>query len=347
MPRLAAACSALLCLALAAPAGAAATRQIDPPALHEIGMKPWGEIRDNIVEKPATARAAQSSNIYTTGDGHKVRVIVSPSYQPNPEADRQYVDFVAGLVHGPELDGLTMVVAPSAEITALCEDPASLACYEANREVIYIPGEEFGEGGPSLASVLAHEYGHHVARNRSNAPWLAFHWGPKYWSSHMDICGRAARGEASPGDEGSRYSFNPGEAWAEAYVMVNGGPWSGIVDASLQPDAEGVSQARRDVLNPWPGNRNLVRRLRLRAGKRWANAFTLLDGNITFYASGPRGARYRATLYDAPGGRVLARRTLSRPGRAFKYTACGLDRAFVELRVLRGRGAFRVMLSKP
>jgi len=347
MARLAAACALLLCLIAAAPAGAAGTRQIDPPALHEIGMKPWGQIRDNIVERPLSARAAQSSNVYTTSDGHRIRVSVSPSYRPDPDAERQYVDFISGLVHGSELDGLTLVVAPSREITALCEDPASLACYEANREVIYIPGEEFGEDGPSLASVLAHEYGHHVARNRSNAPWAAFHWGPKYWASRMDICGRAAAGEANPGDEGARYSFNPAEAWAETFVVLNGGAWSGIADASFTPDATAVAAARRDVLNPWPGNRPLVRRARLAPGRRWVHAFTALDGNITFYVAAPRGARYTATLRDAPGGRILARRTLSRSGRPIRYTACGLDSVFAELRVLRGRGSFRLMLSKP
>ena len=344
MARLAAALAAVLCLVAAAPASA---REVDPPAIHEIGVKPWGEIRDNIVERPPAARAAQSSNIYTTGEGYKVRVIVSPAYQPNPDADRQYVDFVGSLLHGPELDGLTMVVAPSSEITALCEDPASLACYEANREVIYIPGEEFGENGPSLASVLAHEYGHHVARNRSNVPWLAFHWGPKYWSSHMDVCGRAAAGEANPGDEGARYSFNPAEAWAETFVVLNGGPWSGIVDASFQPDETAVAAARRDVLNPWPGNQPLIRRARLRPGRSWTHAFEVLDGNVTFYVSAPKRSRFTATLRDAPGGRILARRTMSRSGRAFKHTVCGLDSAFVELRALRGRGAYRVMLSKP
>ena len=346
MARLAAVPAALAALLLAAaPAGAA--RQIDPPALHEIGMKPWGQIRDNVVDRPLRARAAQSSNVYRTADGQHVRVIVSPSYQPNPEADRQYVDFVSGLVHGDELDGLTMVVAPSQEITALCEDPASLACYEANREIIYIPGEEFGENGPSLASVLAHEYGHHVARNRSNAPWLSFHWGPKYWSSQMDICGRAATGEANPGDEGARYSFNPAEAWAETYVVVNGGPWSGIVDPSFQPDAEAVAHARRDVVSPWRGNTTILRRARLRAGRRWTSSFPALDGNITLYVTPPKRTRYAVTLREGPGGRVLARRVLSRRDRALRYTACGLQAGHVELRALRGGGRFRLVLSRP
>ena len=344
MARLAAGLAALLLLVAAGPASA---REMDPPALHEIGMKPWGEIRDNIVEKPLTARAAQSSNVYTTSDGQQVRVIVSPAYRPNPDAERQYVDFVGGLLHGAELDGLTLVVAPSSEITALCEDPASLACYEADREVIYIPGEEFGPDGPSLASVLAHEYGHHVARNRSNAPWIAFHWGPKYWASHMDVCGRAAAGEANPGDEGARYSFNPAEAWAETFVVVNGGPWSGIVDASFQPDEHAVAAARRDVVSPWPGNSTLARRARLAPGRRWTQSVALADGNVTAYASGPPRAAWTVTLRDRDGGAVLARRTMSRAGRAFRYTACGLDHAHVELRARRGRGVFRVSLSRP
>lgn len=42
MARLAAACALLLCLIAAAPAAAAGTRPIGPPAPHEIGMKPSG-----------------------------------------------------------------------------------------------------------------------------------------------------------------------------------------------------------------------------------------------------------------------------------------------------------------
>ena len=319
---------------------------MDPPALHEIGLGS-GEVRDNVVSRPLRVRAAQSSNVYTTEEGHRVRVIVSPSYQPNPDADLQFVNFVAGLTHGPELDGLTLVVAPAPEITALCEDQASLACYEANREVVYIPGEEYGPDGPSLATVLAHEYGHHVARNRSNAPWPAFHHGPKFWASQMDVCGRAAAGEAHPGDEGERYTLNPGEAWAETFVLLNGGPWSGIVDASFHPDDAAIIAAKRDVVEPWGGNSTRTSRAALRPGRRWSRSLQLLDGNVTMYVRPPRGARFTVTLSDGPRGRVLQRRTMSHAGRAISYTACGLDSAFVQLRVLRGRGTFRIAVSKP
>ena len=342
---LAAVVAALACLA--APAPATARRPPDPPALHEIGMKPWGQIRDNVVERPPTAGAAQSSNVYTTDDGHRVRVIVSPSYQPSPDADREYVSFVSGLLHGPELDGLTLVVAPAREIAALCEDPASLACYEANREIIYIPGEEFGPEGPSLASVLAHEYGHHVARNRTNAPWPAFHWGPKFWSTHMDVCGRAAAGDANPGDEGARYSFNPAEAWAETFVVLNGGPWGGIVDASFEPDAAALAQARRDVLDPWPGNGFRARKPLLRRRGRWTTSFAPLDGNIIVYLTPPPHTRYEVTLRAGADGRLLARTRSGRRGRAIAHTACGVETAVVEVRALAGGGVFRIGVSRP
>ena len=55
----------------------------------------------------------------------------------------------------------------------------------------------------------------------SNAPWDAIDWGPKRWASAANVCARVTRKEAYPGDEGSNYARNPGEAWAEVYRLTD------------------------------------------------------------------------------------------------------------------------------
>src|SRR5207253_573329 len=107
-------------------------------------------------------------------------------------------------------------------------------------------------------SVATHEYGHHVAYNRRNTPWIAVDWGTKRWATYMRICSRTAGGTAFPGAEDVSYPLNPGEGFAESYRVLNetmGGiplTWS-IVDNSFRPDAAALQAIRDDVLQPWTG----------------------------------------------------------------------------------------------
>ena len=59
------------------------------------------------------------------------------------------------------------------------------------------------------------------ANNSDDAPWQALDYGTKRWSSYENICAKAADGTAAPGNEGSRYAQNSGEAFAEAYRVLN------------------------------------------------------------------------------------------------------------------------------
>ena len=78
------------------------------------------------------------------------------------------------------------------------------------------PGEDPGSD-LSAEAVITHEYGHHIAANRSNAPWLALDWGPKRWASAMQVCAKARQGVLVPGAEDPvQYTENPGEGWAES-----------------------------------------------------------------------------------------------------------------------------------
>ena len=68
--------------------------------------------------------------------------------------------------------------------------------------------------------MIAHEYGHHIAANRSNAPLQALDFGPKRWSSYELVCKNTEDGRLAPGDQSEYYRMNPGEAWAEAYARL-------------------------------------------------------------------------------------------------------------------------------
>src|SRR6185436_19693881 len=90
-----------------------------------------------------------------------------------------------------------------------------------------------------------------------NTPWLAFAWGTKRWASYANVCQRTTDGSAFPGDEGSNYRLNPGEAFAETYRILNEqawgqGPfWLDVVDQSFVPDQAAIDAVRADVETPW------------------------------------------------------------------------------------------------
>src|SRR5207247_10694167 len=74
----------------------------------------------------------------------------------------------------------------------------------------------------SAEGVITHEYGHHIAAHRSNAPWETLAWGPKRWASAMQVCARTRKNELVPGAEDPvHYVVNPGEGWAETYRVLN------------------------------------------------------------------------------------------------------------------------------
>ena len=124
------------------------------------------------------------------------------------------------------------------------------------------PGETVAD--ITAEEVVRHEYGHHIAFNRLNAPWTAVDWGPKRWASAANVCARVARREAYPGDEGTNYALNPGEAWAEAYRLMDerkaGDHDRDVADrlAELLPERGGTPGGGADVLQPWTAARTTV-----------------------------------------------------------------------------------------
>jgi hypothetical protein len=267
---------------------------------------------------------------YTTRTNEHVSVFSSPSYPVDPAVNQHWADFLASLVHGPELATVRVYRAPPAEVTRLCGGNTDvLGCYDRGRIVT------LGEDGDLTATaVLAHEYGHHIAANRTNAPWPALGWGTKRWSSYIGVCRHARVKEWWPGAEGPLvYFYNPGEAFAEAYRLLNErrlglaeSPWS-IVDPVFRPDARALALLVRDVVDPWRRPTTTIRMGRFTVGgSRVARVRvpTPLDGELTatvtgsarLVGSGTRticGARtttFRVVRAGPPGRFTL---TVSRP----------------------------------
>jgi hypothetical protein len=179
--------------------------------------------------------------------------------------------------------------------------------------------------------MVAHEYGHHIAASQRNDPWDAYDWGTKRWSSYEDVCARVAAGRFFPGDQGARYAQNPGEAFADAYRILNGGRGASPFDSRFTPDATSLQLLREDIEHPWRGAQTLVRRA---VAPARVKIDTQLDGRFVATARG-----LRLKVLDAATGRVLAR------GRGrVSAQVCGQDAVTV---VVSGRGRFGLRVARP
>ena len=294
---------------------------------------------------PASAFAWDG--VYPTGDslGSSVRIGVSDSYPVDPTLPQTWATYLGTLVHGPELGLLTLHLAPLREVQIQCGAQA-LACYDPSSETILASPDDLLDE-PSAQEIVAHEYGHHVANNRLDAPWSAEDYGTKRWASCENICARAASGELSPGNEGSSYTENPGEAFAESFRVLNltkAGATSiswDIVDPSLYPDARALSLLEQDVVDPWAGP--TLTHVKGSFGNgivRTIGVQTTLDGAFVARLHAPTKSKLRLSLWS--GSQLVARSATS-----VRYEICGQRSLTLKVERLSGRGAFTVDISKP
>jgi len=289
----------------------------------------------------------------TAAGGETVRVEISDTYAPEAVSAQVWADFFAGLVHSSELVRLSVRIAPPAEIPELCGTDLALGCYGGG--TIVLPGEP-SDGVPP-EQIARHEYGHHVAANRLNPPWRALDWGTKRWASREDVCAQAASGAVHPGDEGNDYRLNPGEAFAEAYRVLNerrsgsdAVTWALVDDRFLPGDAE-LADVERDVADPWAQApaRTVRGRFTARGPARRRIAIgTPLDGPLTVVLRLPARRLDELVLVSADTGTVLARGLWAGPTtRRLSYGICG--RRALELRITRkGRpGPYSLVYSRP
>jgi hypothetical protein len=291
----------------------------------------------------------------TAADGESVTIFLSDSYPVDPAKQQAAADFLTQLYHGSELSSVTVYLAPLAEVESVCS-PGAVGCYR--RGEIVATGDPLPDG-TSAVNVLAHEYGHHVADNRNNAPWDAVRWGPKRWATAAHVCTRTAAGTVYPGDEADHYKLNPGEGWAETYRLLNyqkqtwpdwiPGAWK-IVDQSFYPTAAEIDAARDDVLEPWqrrdpvPWNGRLrkvaPRRKPLRVPSVKHTITTPLDGDVALIVPrAPLGMRLSAFTVR---GKFLG----ETDRRILPIRICG-QRRIVLMVSSKRPGRFRVSYSVP
>ena len=289
---------------------------------------------------PRSRAAAWWGGTYTARTGEQVRVFLSDSYPVDEARAQSWADRLAALVHGSELSRLTAHFAPIEEVRLLC-GPAAAGCYSPVDQSLLAPGDS--SGAISAESVLAHEYGHHVANNRANPPWKSLDWGPKRWASFARICPRERAGTVFPGRV-DQYRLQPGEAFAEAYRVLTETragaldfTWS-VVDGSFRPDGSALRLVNEDVVHPWKPTVGHIRRA-LRPGATYETLLrTPHDGALTASVT-PK--RYKLRLLDPFSRRVLTQ------GRSVKRMVCG-ERSLL-LRVIGdgGAGRFSVRISRP
>ncbi len=315
-PRIALVASGAAALAAALVASAA----LVAPAAPLVAPAPLPGAQARLVEpagpSPLHAAAARRTVSWTGGPmtastGEQVTVFVSTRYTAEQHNPQGWADFIASLPHGAELASVTAYIAPLDELQEICGTQA-LGCYGGGQ--LYSSGDVYKTVTPQ--EIVRHEFGHHIAANRSNPPWRAIDWGPKAWASDQGICTRTADLTAYPGDEGDHYDLNPGEAWAESYRVfaeqragVPPSPWE-IVDPSFQPDPEALVAIEKDVLQPWTASTTRVyrRKLTLETPKVWSIPLqTPLDGDIAITVSLPKGGYHRVTLLGQDGTTVVAR----------------------------------------
>jgi hypothetical protein len=295
-------------------------------------------------------RADWVGGAYATHTGERVTVFVSTSYTDANALAQEWANFLSGLLHGSELGLVRAHIAPLAEVEEFCEGRV-LGCYGGNTLVsIGQPVDDV-----TAEEVMRHEYGHHVAANRQNPPWAAVDWGTKRWASAADVCARVAGHTAFPGDEDLYYSHNPGEAFAEAYrvlneVRIGAGSFSWtLADPSFSPGTRELSAVEDDVLRPWApsSQRRIVGRFH-NQGRTWTRAIaTPLDGDLELSLRMMLGAGHTLEVLDSSGA-VLARGLWSGSGvRTVRYRICG-ERS-VRVRVGRAGGAarFEVRVNAP
>ena len=347
------AAAAAAALVAAAAAQSAPTRRLESPRLSEIG-RAAAPIPDAALPSRSVGLLAPGTywgGTYRTSTGESVTVYASNAYPTDPAMGQRWADFLATLVHGSELSTINVFLAPLSEVTRICGQDA-LACYSAAESALVAPGED-PSADFSAEAVVTHEYGHHVAASRSDAPWAAINYGTKRWASYMQVCAKTRAGQLFPGAEDRvRYVLNPGEGFAESYRVLNERkaglaepPWQ-VVSDSLYPDASALTAVEEDVMSPWRGATASFRRgtFTRTARVRTYTVPTQLDGTLKVTLRLSAGVRLAVDVTSSTTRLVHAAGAT-----AFSRTAtiCGQRSLRIRVSAVRGTGSFQLTLSKP
>ncbi len=310
-------------------------------------------------ERPAIAlRQGQALPGFTGGpvtaaDGETVTVYVQDELlAADPAIPQRFADLLTGLLHGPELSRLTLDLGTLDRVRQICGTSA-LGCYSPRAMTMVAPAQDLLE--ISARAIVTHEYGHHIASNRSNDPWPAIDWGTKRWASYENVCKRSRAGELFPGDEERNYQLNPGEDFAETYRVLNERraglpelPWQ-VVDSSLYPDQAALDLVAQDIASPWAGPTasTMGGALGARATGRGFRIQTPLDGAFTATLTASSGSRLTLRVVDSSTGRQLAYSAGATRTKSVSFQLCGERALQVQVRRVRGSGSFSLTVSRP
>lgn len=313
------------------------------------------KLRDTILRQSGRTLLARSGadvwgGSYVTSTGETVRVFSSDAYAADTSFNQARAEAIVKLPHGAEVGALTAYFLTFDEMQEVCGSRA-LACYSPRAQTLYALGENAPDGTRAEA-ILAHEYGHHVARNRINPPWSALDWGTKRWATAMRICPRVRAREVFPSDP-LNYELDPAEGFAEAYRVlteVRAGrqpDWWGIVNELFFPNDAALAAIEQDVATPWLQGTAAARSGRVGAAaalrSRTLPIATPLDGTLRVTVRPPARSAVRLTL--SAGSTVLARGSAAIT--TVQATVCGQRSISAQVVRLRGAGTFRLTISRP
>jgi hypothetical protein len=278
------------------------------------------------------------------------------------------VDWYAGILsaaaHGNEISDVTIRIVPRSEIASRCGQDAA-ACFEQRRGVrtITVPSGK----SDGLASILLHEYGHHLDSSWAVEGVAELNGTPAWWAARGMVALIQAGSVAW--DYGLGWDRSIGEVFAEDYAYIHRAgyysiPWLAPPDETLKAlllaELGGVPAARPatpPVAPPpsEPSTRPVVVRRSGTLGPRGRRAvpFQLLgpDRRVTVTASvsATRRSRAAARLEVVCDGALVARIAVAAQ-RSAALDLPGLgparcDAALVSTSPVRQRYALRLRLA--
>ena len=335
---------------------ATSTQQLKSPTAIDL-LRAGAAIPDaklSVSRSRTLAATASWGGTFTASTGEQVHIQVSDSYPQDPARAQQWANFLASLVHGSEISTVNVYLAPLSEVQRFCGQDA-LACYSPASHQLVAPGDD-PSSDISAEAVVTHEYGHHVAASRSDAPWRAVEYGTKRWATHEQVCARTRAGQLFPGaEDAEHYRLNPGEAFAETYRVLNerrlGVPeaaWD-IVARSLYPDDTALALVQQDVVSPWAGNASSASTATLtrRARVKTISVATPLDGTLRVTARAARNERVRMQILSSSGAASASTVVAGSTSRSTSATVCGARSVRVRLTLTRGSGRVALTTSRP